>query len=120
MPGECSIGLNLKESDVEQLPIVNDALTYGPLPGYPDIRSSAAEVVQHTGSYNSPVYRKGDSGDKIEMIRRRIWATDSSFAVNNFFDDTLESRIKAFQTANGLTSDGIVGSGTWKVLFPVL
>lgn len=114
------LDLNLKESDVEQLPLVNDALTYGPLPGYPDIRSSAAEVVQHTGSYNSPVYRKGDSGDKIEMIRRRFWATDSSFIVSNFFDDVLEAKIKEFQTANSLTSDGIVGSGTWKVLFPVL
>lgn len=111
---------DIDDSDVTQLPIVTDALTYGPLPGYPDIRTSTAEVVQHTGSYNSPVYKKGDSGDKIEMIRRRFWATDNSFAVSNFFDDALENKIKAFQTVNGLTSDGIVGSGTWKVLFPVL
>ena len=111
---------DIVDTDVEQLPVITDALTYGPLPGYPDIRSSAAEVVQHTGSYNSPVYRKGDSGDKIEMIRCRFWATDSSFIVSNFFDDVLEAKIKEFQTANSLTSDGIVGSGTWKVLFPVL
>lgn len=111
---------DIVDTDVEQLPVITDALTYGPLPGYPDIRTSTAEVVQHTGSYNSPVYKNGDSGDKIEMIRRRFWATDNSFAVSNFFDDALENKIKAFQTANGLTSDGIVGSGTWKVLFPVL
>lgn len=111
---------DIVDTDVEQLPVITDALTYGPLPGYPDIRTSTAEVVQHTGSYNSPVYKKGDSGDKIEMIRRRFWATDNSFTVSNFFDDTLENKIKEFQTANGLTSDGIVGSGTWKVLFPVL
>lgn len=111
---------DIVDTDVEQLPVIADALTYGPLPGYPDIRTSTAEVVQHTGSYNSPVYKKGDSGDKIEMIRRRFWATDNSFTVSNFFDDTLENKIKEFQTANGLTSDGIVGSGTWKVLFPVL
>lgn len=111
---------DIVDTDVEQLPVITDALTYGPLPGYPDIRTSTAEVVQHTGSYNSPVYKNGDSGDKIEMIRRRFWAADNSFAVSNFFDDALEAKIKAFQTANGLTSDGIVGSGTWKVLFPVL
>lgn len=111
---------DIVDTDVEQLPVIADALTYGPLPGYPDIRTSTAEVVQHTGSYNSPVYKKGDSGDKIEMIRRRFWAMDNSFTVSNFFDDTLENKIKEFQTANGLTSDGIVGSGTWKVLFPVL
>ena len=111
---------DIVDTDVEQLPVITDALTYGPLPGYPDIRTSTAEVVQHTGSYNSPVYKNGDSGDKIEMIRRRFWATDNSFAISNFFDDALENKIKAFQTANGLTSDGIVGSGTWKVLFPVL
>lgn len=114
------LNYDLQESDVTQLPIVADALTYGPLPGYPDIRSSEAEVVQHSGSYGSPVYRKGDSGDQIEMIRRRFWAEDSAFLVNNFFDDILEAKVKAFQTANGLTADGLVGSGTWKQLFPVL
>lgn len=114
------LAYDLEESDVTQLPIVTDALTYGPLPGYPDIRTSADEVVQHSGSYSSPVYRKGDSGDKIEMIRRRFWAEDSSFIVNNFFDDVLEAKVKVFQTANSLTADGLVGSGTWKRLFPVL
>ena len=111
---------NITEADVIQLPVVTDALTYGPLPGYPDIRTSADEVVQHSGSYSSPVYRKGDSGDKIEMIRRRFWAEDSSFIVNNFFDDVLEAKVQVFQTANSLTADGLVGSGTWKRLFPVL
>ncbi len=114
------LNCNLGESDVTQLPIVADALTYGPLPGYPDIRTSTAEVVQHSGSYSSPVYRKGDSGDKIEMLRRRFWAEDNTFVVNNFFDTTLENRVKAFQTANGLTSDGLVGSATWQQIFPVL
>lgn len=112
--------LDLEEDDVPQLPIVTDALTYGTLSGYPDIRSSADEVVQHSGSYSSPVYRKEDSGDKIEMMRRRFWAEDSTFIVNNFYDDALEAKVKAFQTANNLTSDGLVGSGTWKQLFPVL
>lgn len=114
------LNYDLEESDVTQLPIVADALTYGPLPGYPDIRTSAAEEVEHSGSYASPVYRKGDSGTKVEMIRRRFWAEDSSFVVNDFFDDVLENKVKAFQEDNDLTVDGLVGSGTWRALFPVL
>ena len=111
---------DLIENNVSQLPLVADALTYGPLPGYPDIRTSSSEAVQHSGSYSSPVYQKGDSGPMVEMIRRRFWAENSAFVVNDFFDDTLENRVKAFQTAQSLTSDGKVGSGTWKILFPVL
>ena len=114
------LNYDLQDSDVTQLPIVADALTYGPLPGYPDIRTSAAEEVEHSGSYASPVYRKGDSGTKVEMIRRRFWAEDSSFVVNDFFDDVLENKVKAFQEDNDLTVDGLVGSGTWRALFPVL
>lgn len=114
------LNYDLQDSDVTQLPIVADALTYGPLPGYPDIRTSAAEEVEHSGSYASPVYRKGDSGTKVEMIRRRFWAEDSSFVVNDFFDDVLENKVKAFQADNDLTVDGLVGSGTWRALFPVL
>ena len=114
------LNYDLQDSDVTQLPIVADALTYGPLPWYPDIRTSAAEEVEHSGSYASPVYRKGDSGTKVEMIRRRFWAEDSSFVVNDFFDDVLENKVKAFQEDNDLTVDGLVGSGTWRALFPVL
>ena len=111
---------NIGEEDVSQPPLVMDALTYGPLPGYADIRSSENEMVSHSGSYNAPVYHKGDSGSKIEMVRRRLWAESSSFAVNNLFDDALEAKIIAFQTANGITADGTIGSVTWKALFPVL
>lgn len=82
------------------------------------------EGVSGIQSYNtatsSVIYREGDSGPEIEMIRRRLWAEDNSIPVNDYFDGYLTAKIQAFQTANSLTADGLVGSSTWRKLFPVL
>jgi peptidoglycan hydrolase-like protein with peptidoglycan-binding domain len=32
------------------------------------------------------------------------------------FDDELDAKVKAFQTAHSLTVDGVVGGATWPVL----
>jgi hypothetical protein len=37
---------------------------------------------------------------------------------DNVYSASVESAVKAFQTANGLTADGIVGNQTWAELFP--
>lgn len=38
---------------------------------------------------------------------------------DNIYSESVESAVKAFQSANGLTADGIVGNQTWAALFPV-
>jgi hypothetical protein len=38
---------------------------------------------------------------------------------DNIYSESVQSAVKAFQTANGLTPDGIVGNQTWAALFPV-
>lgn len=37
---------------------------------------------------------------------------------DNVYSASVQSAVRAFQTANGLTADGIVGNQTWAALFP--
>ena len=67
---------DIVDTDVEQLPVITDALTYGPLPGYPDIRTSTAEVVQlpKSRSIRPPIRSKyperlGFSARSISILR---------------------------------------------------
>src|SRR5580700_4436270 len=39
-------------------------------------------------------------------------------AVDNVYSASVQSAVQAFQTANGLSADGIVGNQTWAALFP--
>lgn len=116
------LNYNLRENECDQLPIVSDALTYGPLPGYPNISMNSSEAVSFSGgsSYTGPVYKLGMTDNKIEMIRRRLWADNKNFLINNMFDEILDTAIRNFQTSKGLVPDGLVGGETWRALFPVL
>ena len=109
------IGDSLDPTQIPDLALVADASTIPSNLG-PD------EGVSGIQSYNTPtvIYREGDSGPEIEMIRRRLWAEDNSVVVSDYFDAILTQKIKAFQTSKGITSDGLVGSGTWRKLFPIL
>src|SRR5438132_688202 len=54
----------------------------------------------------------GSEGDNVRKIQARL-----SVQQTGIFGPTTENCVKAFQTANGLTADGIVGPITWNTLF---
>lgn len=64
-----------------------------------------------------PTLQYGDSGQYVKMLQEQL--TDLSFyngvIDGNFGTGTLNA-VKAFQTTNKLTADGIVGRGTWSAL----
>lgn len=104
--------------DFENVPAYSNASQYS------NYNLGSDEGVSGIQSYSAPtstiVFKEGDSNKSVEMIRRRLWADNKNFVVNDYFDATLTTAVKAFQTANNLTSDGKVGSATWRVLFPIL
>lgn len=66
-----------------------------------------------------PVIRKGAKGNLTRLIQKRLlslgyklpkWGADGGFG-----DETVEA-IKLFQTAKGLSADGVVGQNTWRKL----
>lgn len=61
----------------------------------------------------------GSNGDNVRQLEQRL--TDLglySGGVDGVFGSGVQAAVKAFQSANGLTADGVVGPHTWSVLFP--
>jgi putative chitinase len=57
--------------------------------------------------------KKGDNNDLVKKLQVRLGVE----AVGTFGPKT-EAAVKAWQKANGLKDDGLVGDGTWGKLFP--
>lgn len=68
---------------------------------------------------SDPVLKKGASGSKVKELQKLLiekgYSCGKKGADGKFGDDTLAA-VKAFQKAQGLKVDGIVGTGTWKAL----
>jgi putative chitinase len=56
--------------------------------------------------------KKGDNNDYVKQLQVKLGVDP----VGNFGPKT-EEAVKAWQSANGLTADGIVGDGTWNKMF---
>jgi putative chitinase len=52
--------------------------------------------------------KKGDNNENVKLLQQRLGIEP----IGNFGPKT-EEAVKAFQSKNGLTADGIVGPGTW-------
>ena len=72
-----------------------------------------------TPTPKKPTLRKGDSGSYVTLLQteliQRGYSCGKSGADGKFGNDTLAA-VKAFQKANGLTVDGVVGKATWAAL----
>jgi peptidoglycan hydrolase-like protein with peptidoglycan-binding domain len=66
---------------------------------------------------NSPTLRLNDRGPLVENLRRILQQRGLySGALDGIFGSQTQSAVMAFQRANGLTVDGIVGPNTWRAL----
>lgn len=60
------------------------------------------------------VLRKGDHGDDVRQVQEKLIAAGFPIGggADGKFGSKTEAAVRAFQTANGLTSDGVVGPKT--------
>jgi len=61
----------------------------------------------------------GSTGDDVKRLQRalaRQLAWNPFGPITGTFDASLETAVKSFQQANGLTADGVVGPATWAKL----
>ena len=66
-----------------------------------------------------PVVRRGDTGENVCTVQAFLIQRGYSMTWDCDFGPTTESKVKSFQSANGLSSDGIVGTNTWEKLVVV-
>jgi len=61
-----------------------------------------------------PTLKAGDEGDSVAELQNALgidWLKE-----DGIFGPATEAAVKAFQTSNGLTPDGVVGPDTWAKL----
>jgi putative chitinase len=58
--------------------------------------------------------KRGDNNENVKKLQAKLGVE----AIGNFGPKT-EEAVKAWQAANGLTPDGIVGDGTWNKMFGI-
>lgn len=61
-----------------------------------------------------PVLKRGDKGDTVKDLQRFLKMAKND--IDGIFGPMTDSYVKAFQLANKLTVDGIVGPKTWQKL----
>nr|DAG39435.1 MAG TPA: endodeoxyribonuclease I [Caudoviricetes sp.] len=66
-----------------------------------------------------PQLAKGDKGDKVRVLQELLLGRGydlGTYGADGDFGETTHRRVVAFQVANGLAADGIVGEKTWRRL----
>lgn len=63
-----------------------------------------------------PTVRRGNSGVYVRIMQQALAKAGYSIDVDGKFGKNTEAVVEAFQSNNGLTSDGICGKKTWEVL----
>lgn len=68
------------------------------------------------GSVNWPTIRRGSTGPNVYTVQHLLTAQGYPTTADGIFGSGTEASVKEFQTAEGITSDGVVGPATWSVL----
>jgi len=84
----------------------------------PDLGASAP-ADDKTSTQTEPTLRKGSRGDWVAILQNKLMLLGYSLprygADGDFGQETLAA-VKAFQKANGLLADGVVGKQTWAAI----
>ncbi|HAJ60428.1 MAG TPA: peptidoglycan-binding protein [Cyanobacteria bacterium UBA8543] len=80
---------------------------------------SGSDLIQQTGGSSSPLQllKEGSSGPVVKQLQQRL--QEKGFnpgSIDGVFGLGTKAAVRAFQKANGLEPDGMVGQQTWKAL----
>ena len=67
-----------------------------------------------------PVLRNGSSGSAVRTLQYMLRASGRTVTADGVFGSGTESAVRSYQSAHGLTVDGVVGNNTWYSILPVL
>lgn len=93
--------------------IATDSTPSTDIPKEDNKQESAKEIT------NMPMLKKGDKGTNVKKAQQLLIAKGYScgyFGADGDFGDGTISAVKAFQKANNLEVDGVIGEATWAAL----
>ena len=80
-----------------------------------EIRAQASTSIPGILIPNGPVLKKGVEHEQVALLRKRLEI--SSYGGNeNLYDDPLDEAVRKFQKAHGIVPDGIIGTGTRRII----
>jgi len=80
------------------------------------VRAKAIWLEAGQPSLTNPVLRQGDSGQEVVILQNALINAGFRVFADGIFGQHTEDAVRAFQNANGLTADGVVGARTWAAL----
>ncbi len=84
----------------------------------PTLRSAVAAKLgsQPPPTRSWPVLQQGSTGFRVTTAQYLLRQRGQSLTVDGDFGPGTKSAVTSFQSSNGLTADGIIGSNTWEKL----
>jgi Putative peptidoglycan binding domain len=84
--------------------------------GWGSISVGAGNLVGVTPTTATPILKLGSAGDVVVWAQEHLASAGYATAIDGDYGPSTQSAIESFQTAQGLTADGIVGPATWAAL----
>ncbi|MGB3760632.1 MAG: peptidoglycan-binding domain-containing protein [Rivularia sp. (in: cyanobacteria)] len=81
-----------------------------------NINQKLSMILQPTAMNRLPTLRFGDRGNSVRILQRLLVAKRYPINIDGDFGVLTETAVKAFQSRQGLSADGIVGPRTWRAL----
>src|SRR5437763_593635 len=75
-----------------------------------------ASIAGYTVTTGTPLLEKGSLGDLVVWAQEHLVTAGYTMPVDGGYGTQTLSAVQAFQTAHGLTADGVIGPATWAVL----
>ena len=74
------------------------------------------EAKEEAAPSEYPMLAKGAKGDDVKQLQSLLNARGASLVVDGLFGPKTDAAVKSFQSANGLSANGIVDDATWGAL----
>lgn len=81
-----------------------------------DMPTSTPQKPKWRPQYTHLIWRKGDKGNGPREVQEGLRRAGADISVDGEFGPATEAAVIAFQSANGLEADGVVGKLTWAAL----
>jgi hypothetical protein len=84
--------------------------------GWRAVAQPAGWIAGYTASTDTPNIALHSKGDLVVWAQEHLVSAGYSIPVDGGFGTQTQAAVESFQTAHGLTADGVVGPATWAVL----
>jgi hypothetical protein len=84
--------------------------------GWRGISIGAGNLTGVTPTASMPILQLHSAGDLVVWAQEHLVSAGYSTAVDGSYGPSTQAAVQSFQTAQGLTADGIVGPATWAAL----